>query len=112
MLLRAVPRLMDSPEAIAEQIFCIQTFDLLHLFREMTFWGVIAEHMFDDGPRLLTATDNPALELDKWLGIAVLDSGSCQNLPDVPAQGVSNYMDAEVFGGHTRATRSHHVPSR
>lgn len=63
---------MDSSEAVAQQILGIQTFDILHLFREMTFWGVVAEDMLHDVPCILAASHYPALELAEWLGIRVV----------------------------------------
>lgn len=82
----AVPRLMNSPKTVTEQILGIQTFDVLHFFREMTLWGVVAEYMLDNVPGFLAASNNPSLKLAEWFGIRiVLDVGICENLPYISA---------------------------
>lgn len=35
------PRLVDSTETIAEQVFCVQTIHFLKLFWQVTFWRIV-----------------------------------------------------------------------
>ena len=77
---------MYGSEAVTEQVFRIQAFYILQIFREMTLRGVVAKHMSHDVPSILAAFDNPALELPERHGIHILVVGVCQYLPDIPAQ--------------------------
>jgi branched-subunit amino acid transport protein AzlD len=69
---------MDCSEAVTEQVLRIQAFYILHFFREMTFWGVVAKYVPYNVPGVLTASDYPALKLLERLGICIiLDVGIC-----------------------------------
>ena len=110
--LRSIPRFMDSPEAVAEQVLRIQAFYILHLFWKMTLWGVVTEHMSYNCPGFFTALDDPALKVAERSRIVVLGIGICQHLPDISAKcQLVSYMRKSVRH-HTQAMQNHRVPNR
>jgi hypothetical protein len=52
---------MDCPEAVTQQVFGVQTLNVLQFLWQMTLWGIIAEDMLDYEPYLLRAEKDAAL---------------------------------------------------
>ena len=58
-----IPGFVNGTETVTQQIFRIQTFNLLHLFGQVTFWGVIAENMLDRNPDAFEALEDATVYL-------------------------------------------------
>lgn len=71
-MLCAIPRFMDSSEAVTEQILGVQAFYILQFFWKMTLRRVVAKYMLYNVPCFLAASNNPALKLAEWLGIRIV----------------------------------------
>lgn len=72
---------MNGTEAIAQQVFGIESFNLLHLFRKMALGGIIAKNMLDGNPDPLGTVENPAVHLMKKHKLFLWVCFAGENLP-------------------------------
>lgn len=52
---------MDGLKRIAQEIFCIEAFDIVHFRRKMALWRIVAENWLDKIPDVFTGCVYPLL---------------------------------------------------
>lgn len=72
---------MDGTEAVAQKVFGIESFNLLHLFGKMALGGIITENMLDSNPDPLGTVENPAVDLVKTNKLVFWVCFAGENLP-------------------------------
>lgn len=76
---------MNCPEAITQEILGIQSFNVLELLGQMTFWRIIAEDVLYHKPYLLRAEKYTALQMMNELQLLIIEGLFRYDLPNIAA---------------------------
>lgn len=60
-----IPRLINGPKTVAQQVFSVESIRIFHLLREVAFRGIIAENVLYYAPYAFTVLNNAILYLTK-----------------------------------------------
>lgn len=80
---------MYCSEAVTQQVFGIQPFNIFKFFRQVALWSVIAKDVFNSEPDALRTEEDATLEVLEGFQLFIRVGIFGQDLPDIPGT-VSN----------------------